>query len=240
MNLSIRKISAIFELKIQSMFTNMSIMVAPILSIGFVLLMKIAMPSAVATGAYLLGMGLSFNNIMGGIMMGSYPLSEEKEKNTLRVLMTSSVSSVEFIIGSILPSLLITVIINIVLIPIAGVPVGKIDWPIYLLYTTVTALISIIIGYVIGIYSNSQMQAGNLSMPIMLLFTLTPMFQSFNKTIENIMSFTYPGMLNDFVLHSMTNNYNINFKDVSVLVIWLIVCLGIFIYAYSKNGLDSE
>lgn len=240
MNLSIRKISAIFELKIQSMFTNMSIMMAPILSIGFVLLMKIAMPGAVATGAYLLGMGLSFNNIMGGIMMGSYPLSEEKEKNTLRVLMTSSVSSMEFIIGSILPSLLITVIINIVLIPIAGVPVGKIDWPIYLLYTTVTALISIIIGYVIGIYSNSQMQAGNLSMPIMLLFTLTPMFQSFNKTIGNIMSFTYPGMLNNFVLHSMTSNYNINFKDISVLVIWLIVCLGIFIYAYSKNGLDSE
>jgi len=83
MSLSMRKINAIFKLKMKSVFTNMSIMIAPLMAVGYVLVMKLVMPNNTWRGAYLLGFGILFNVIMGGIMMGSYPLAEEKE-NTQR------------------------------------------------------------------------------------------------------------------------------------------------------------
>lgn len=240
MSLSLRKINAILQLKLQSIITNVSIMVAPLLAIGFVLIMKISMPKAVMTGAFLLGFGVLFNAIMGGIMMGSYPLAEEKEKNTLRVLMTSSVNGAEFVIGSIIPSILIIVIVNVILVPVAGIPMNKIDWPIYMIYTTLCGLISILIGYIIGIYSKNQMQAGNISMPILLTFTMTPMFQMINKTIAQITSFTYSGTFINFINDMLTKNYSPNIKDIAVLAAWTILSILIFIYAYTKHGLDSE
>lgn len=215
-------------------------MVAPILAIGFVLIMKLSMPKMVATGAFLLGFGVLFNAIMGGIMMGSYPLAEEKEKNTLRVLMTSSVNGAEFIIGSILPSILIIFIINIILVPVAGIPINKIEWPIYLIYTTLSGLISILIGYIVGIYSKNQMQAGNLSMPILLIFTMTPMFQMINKTVAHIASFTYSGTIIDFINDMLLKGYSLNFKNIAILSVWTIAGIVFFIYAYTKHGLDSE
>ncbi|WP_125588217.1 ABC transporter permease [Companilactobacillus jidongensis] len=240
MNLSLRKINAIFQLKLQSIITNVSIMVAPMLAVGFVLIMKISMPKEVMTGAFLLGFGVLFNAIMGGIMTGSYPLAEEKEKNTLRVLMTSSVNGAEFIIGSIIPSIIMIIIVNIILVPIAGVSMDKINWPIYLIYTTLSGFISILIGYIIGIYSKNQMQAGNLSMPILLIFTMTPMFQMINKTIQNIASYTYSGTIINFINNMLTIKYTVDFKDITVLMTWLILSIIVFIYAYSKHGLDSE
>ncbi len=215
-------------------------MVAPMLAVGFVLIMKISMPKEVMTGAFLLGFGVLFNAIMGGIMTGSYPLAEEKEKNTLRVLMTSSVNGAEFIIGSIIPSIIMIIIVNIILVPIAGVSMDKINWPIYLIYTTLSGFISILIGYIIGIYSKNQMQAGNLSMPILLIFTMTPMFQMINKTIQNIASYTYSGTIINFINNMLTIKYTVDFKDITVLMTWLILSIIVFIYAYSKHGLDSE
>ncbi|WP_057766852.1 ABC transporter permease [Companilactobacillus tucceti] len=240
MNLSIRKINAILQLKLQSIITNLSIMVAPLLAIGFVLIMKMSMPKAVMTGAFLLSFGALFNSIMGGIMMGSYPLAEEKEKNTLRVLMTSSVNGAEFIIGSIIPSILMIILVNIILVPIAGIAMNKVNWPIYIIYTTLSGFISIMIGYIVGIYSKNQMQAGNISMPILLIFTMTPMFQMINKTIANIASFTYSGTIINFINDMITKKYSPSFKDITVLTIWTVLSVLIFIYAYTKHGLDSE
>jgi len=239
MSLSMRKINAIFKLKMKSVFTNMSIMIAPLMAVGYVLVMKLVMPNNTWRGAYLLGFGILFNVIMGGIMMGSYPLAEEKEKNTLRVLMTSSVNGAEFLIGSILPSIILITIVDIILIPISGVPFSKISWASYLIYTTASGLVSLLIGYVIGIYSKSQMQASNISMPFILIFSFTPVFRAANKTLEHIMSYTYSGVITEFVTKMLMGTYKFDVKNAVVMLAWLLVCLVIFIYAYSKHGLDS-
>ncbi|MQS53506.1 ABC transporter permease [Companilactobacillus mishanensis] len=241
MNLSIRKINAIFKLKTQSIFTNMSIMVAPLMAIGYVLIMKLVMPDTGFTGAYLLGFGVLFNVILGGIMMGSYPLSEEKEKNTLRVLMTSSVNGMEFLIGSLLPSIILIVVVNIILVPISSISISKISWGPYLLFTTLGGLISLLLGYVIGIYSKSQMQSSNISMPFIVLLTFTPVFQAANKSLAHIMSYTYSGVITEFISKMLTSGiYNFDVKNIVVMVSWFIICLVVFVYAYSKHGLDYE
>ena len=50
---------------------------------------------------------------MTGIYCVAASLAEEKEKHTLRTLMTSSVNGLEFFIGSLLPALLLLMIVNV-------------------------------------------------------------------------------------------------------------------------------
>lgn len=249
MKLSLRKIDAIFLMKLQAIMKNMSIMVAPIMAIAFVLIMKFLMPD-VNTNArgivfskdvFLLSFGLLFNNIMGGMMMSSHPLAEEKEKNTLRVLMTSSVNSVEFFIGSMLPSLLIMFVVNLLLIPISGASLTQIQLPAYLFITTISSLISILIGYIIGINSKNQAQSSLLGMPIMLALTMVPMFRAFNPTLGEINGYIYSGVLAQFTGAVFSaESYQWNSKDIFVLFAWVVICFGLFVYAYKKNGLDGE
>ncbi|MBP1040003.1 ABC transporter permease [Vagococcus sp. BWB3-3] len=247
MSFSMQKFIAVFQMKFSAIIKNRNIIVAPLMAIGFVLLMGLLMPDeamdhemGLNKAGFLLSFGLSFNIIMGGIMMASYPLAEEKEKKTLRVLMTSSVSSLEFFLASILPSLLIMTIVNVALIPAANVSFSAIPVVTYLLVTTICGAISLMIGLVIGISAKDQMQAGIAGMPIMLILTLLPMFSIFNETLGTIGSFTYPGVLNNFVQATLFGTgFQWGFKELFVLLAWVIISAGVFMYAYRKNGLDE-
>lgn len=246
MSFSMQKFTAIFQMKLSAILKNRTIIVAPLMSLGFVILMGAIMPHTpseemgMTGGGFLLGFGLSFNIIMGGIMMSSYPLAEEKEKKTLRVLMTSSVTNLEFFLASLLPSLLIMTLVNMLLIPAAKVSFSDIPLVTYLLMTTICGTISLIIGFIIGLSAKDQMQAGIAGMPIMLILTMLPNFVVFNQTISSIASFTYPGVLNKFVQSALMGiPYEWNLKDTLVLLTWLVVSTVIFMYTYKKNGLDD-
>lgn len=173
--------------------------------------------------------------------MSSSPIAEEKEKHTLRVLMTSSVKGGEYFIGSMIPILVILVVTNILLIPASGVSFSDIPIPTYLVITTAASLISIIIGYIIGVYAKNQAQASIVSTPILILLTSTPVLKMFNEDLGNILNFTYGGVLANLA-DTLTPyaEYQWNVMDTSVLLIWLAASLGLFIYMYKKNGLDSD
>lgn len=191
-------------------------------------------------GAYLLSFGLLFNTVMGGIMMCSGSLAEEKEKHTLRVLMTASVSGLDFFIGSALPVLVIIEVVNVLMIPIAGVTWSVIPWGSFLLISTICALISMLLGYMTGILSKNQTQAGIVSMPLLLIFTMLPFFRVLNHTLEMLTNLTYSGILTRLVDQTLGQGYHWDFQDIAVLLIWLVIGMGLFLYAYRRNGLDSD
>ena len=191
-------------------------------------------------GAYLLSFGLLFNTVMGGIMMCSGPLAEEKEKHTLRVLMTASVRGLDFFIGSALPVLVIIEVVNVLMIPIAGVTWSVIPWGSFLLISTICALVSMLLGYMTGILSKNQTQAGIVSMPLLLIFTMLPFFRVLNHTLEMLANLTYSGILTRLVDQTLGQGYHWDFQDIAVLLIWLVIGMGLFLYAYRRNGLDSD
>ena len=65
------------------------------------------------------------NTSMTGIYCVAASLAEEKEKHTLRTLMTSSVNGLEFFIGSLLPALLLLMIVNVLCVFLAGVSLPR-------------------------------------------------------------------------------------------------------------------
>ncbi|MDZ5781923.1 ABC transporter permease subunit [Marinococcus luteus] len=249
MSLSFRKISAVLQLKLRLILSNMSIIFTPIFAIIFVVVMRNLMPEveagetgmAFSTEGFLLSFGLIFNIAIAGISMSSSPIAEEKEKHTLRVLMTSSVRGPEYFIGSMIPILVILVATNILLVPASGVSLGDVPLLTYLVITTLASLISIVIGFIIGVFAKNQAQATLVSTPILVLFTSTPVLKVFNETFADILKYTYSGVLaNLSETLSSTAEYQWNITDTSVLLGWLFLMLGIFMYVYKKNGLDSE
>jgi ABC-2 type transport system permease protein len=246
--ISIRKIKAIIGMKFQTLLSNTSVMLGPILALGFVFAIKNIMPDldvnkegiSFSTNAFVLSFGIIFNIAIAGISMSSSPLAEEKEKNTLRVLMTSSVNGLEYLIGTLLPPLFILILVNILMIPVSGSSFEEVQFGSYLLMTTVASLISLLIGYIIGILTKNQTQTSLYTMPITLLLTSVPAVKLFKEDLSEILDYTYTGVLTNFAnsIFSETG-YQWNLTDISVLFGWFIICLVIFVYAYKKNGLDS-
>lgn len=247
MNLSLRKVNAIIGLKFQTLISNMSIILTPAFAIAFVVVMRYLMPEVdvdqagmfFSTGAFLLSFGLIFNIAIAGISMSSSPLAEEKEKNTLRVLMTSSVNGVEYLVGSIIPPLIILTITNMLLIPVSGMAYSDVPLLSFFIMTTIASFISLLIGYVVGIFSQNQAQSALLSMPVSLIFTSVPLITFLQVEWSYLVDYIYTGVLTNFVSTLISEGqYQWSLFDAVVLLSWLVLATVVFVLAYKRNGLD--
>ncbi|MGX7419909.1 ABC transporter permease [Carnobacterium gallinarum] len=249
MSISMRKVNALFMMKLQMILKNFAIMIGPLMAIGFVLIFNQIMPTQSiadlkAEGAeFMVGFyfqfGVMFNVLMTGIMASSIPLAEEKEKNTLRVLMTSSVNALEFFLGSLLPVLVLMIVINILLLPISGMT--GINIPIYILVTTIASFITIIIGSLIGLISKDQKATSLISTPIMLVLMMLPMFAGMNSTLQDFSKFFYTGSMNEILINLVLDKpTSVSIFNSIILAVWLVSSLVIFVHYYRKNGLDRD
>ncbi|WP_257391450.1 ABC transporter permease [Cytobacillus gottheilii] len=247
MSVSARKVKAIIGMKFQTLINNLGVILGPVFAIGFAIVMKNIMPDlnvneeglSFSTSAFVLSFGVVFNIAIAGISMSSSPLAEEKEKNTLRVLMTSSVNGLEYLIGTLIPPLVILVLANLIMIPVSGISFTELPFASYFIITTVASFISLLIGYIVGIFSKNQAQTSLISLPITLILTSVPVLKVLQQDLAEVLNYTYTGVLTNYVNSLFSEGgYQWNTTDIGVLFGWLIVSLGIFIYAYKKNGLD--
>lgn len=242
MTTSLRKIHAIFNLKTTLLLTNTNVMVAPGLAMGMVVIMRLLFSHKLSPNfntGFLMGFGLLFNIVMGGIMMTSGPLAEEKEKHTLRVLMTSSVTGLDYFIGSLCPPFLILMFTNLLIIPLAGANFQQVPLGSYLVITAITTVISLLLGSLVGLWSHNQTQASLLSLPLILIFTMAPSFQLLNSTLKHVVRYLYAGTVTQLADGIAANNFQWHGFDILVLGLWLGLSLVAVLLAYRKNGLDA-
>ena len=137
-----------------------------------------------------------FVNLFAAMYIGMAPLtsiaaviSEEKEKNTLRVLIMSNVRPCEYLLG-IGSYVWLACMTGSLVICISG----HYDRKTGLLFMGIMAvgiLISLLIGAVIGIGSRTQMMATSITVPVMMIFSFLPMLSLFNGTVAKIARFVY-------------------------------------------------
>ena len=244
-----KKTVAIIKLKLKMLMNNTAALTGPLMAVGMTVVMKFLYTS-LADGDLevmdsLMGMalnfGLAFNIGMGTIMMTALPLAEDKEKYTLRALMTSSVNGKQFFIGSIIPPFVISVIINYVLVFISGVNIANVDFVIFSIVTITGTLISCMIGLLIGIIAKSQVNANNIMTPFIMILSLIPTFATLNTSIAAFSDFLYTGitsnMINSFVVGEV---FNLQIQQIIILVVSVVLFTFLFMYFYKKNGLESD
>lgn len=247
MSNTLKHVNAITGLKFQTILSNLSMMSNPIIALMIVIVFRRVMANlpqvsgAFRVDAFLLGLGLIMNIVSGGLMISSTSIAEEKEKHTLRAMMTSSVKSNEYLIGSLIPTFMIIMIVNLLLIPASGVSYSAIHIPTFLLITAGGTLISIILGFIVGIVTKDQTQSGVISTPILLVFTMLPQLRFFSETINKVSSYTYSGVISSYVDGIFSKEgYILNTQDILTMAVWFIIGIVIFIVAYKKNGMESD
>ena len=182
---------------------------------------------------------LFFTKLFSIMYIGMAPLtsvasiiSEEKEKNTLRVLTMANVKPWQYLVG-------VGFYVWIICMLGAGVMasgIKKEDIPFYLLIMAVGFVISILAGACIGILSRNQMTATSIVMPVMLVFGFSPMLAMFNESIEKVARFAYTQQLRK-LMDDMTPG-GINADGACILAVNAMLMVVLFFIAFRKKGLE--
>ena len=247
MNISDRKVSAIVWAKSRAL-TDKNVIIAPLMILGLTLGMRY-LYGAMVEGetlspsllAMVLNLGLTMNITMTGMFVTSAGLAEEKEKHTLRALMTSSVNGLEFFLGSLIPPFLETQAVSILLIPVSGLSLAQINLVQYFLVTSIASITSCILGMIVGIFAKNQMSASTLTSPLIFVFMLIPVFGNMLPMFKSMSRFLFTGVVSNLI-SSYANGmaYSLGVLDVTVLLGEIILAAGIFVMCYRRNGYEVE
>lgn len=249
MKISARKLRAVAKLKFKMVLNNSSALMGPIMAIGMVVIMKFFYGSMSKGNpeqlSYMYGMalnlGLVMNISLGGIMLTCLPLAEEKEKNTLRSLMTSSVNGLEYFFGSLITPMIIMVVTNVIAVLISGVDRSQLNWGTYLLLTTIASLLSCILGMLLAIFSKSQMAANAYLTPVGIVLALLPIFGAANESLGNVSKFIYTGVVSEMVKsYGAGQSFTLETQTLVVFVSQTILIMGLFIFFYKRNGYETD
>lgn len=183
-----------------------------------------------------------FVNLFATMYIGMAPLTsmaaiiaEEKEKNTLRVLMMSNVKPYEYLLG-------VGIYVWISCMVGAGVIciAGNYDLrtsSVFMVIMAVGILASLLMGAAIGTWSKNQMMATSVTVPVMMVFAFVPMLSLFNTTIEKIAKFIYSEQISRML--NQVGDLRIEMSDICIMVINMLLFVGLFTFAYKKVGLDA-
>lgn len=182
-----------------------------------------------------------FVNLFAAMFVGMAPLtsmaaviSEEKEANTLKVLVMSDVKPQEYLIG-IGGYILIMCMLGAAVICAAGNYAFK-EAVLFMCIMTAGILVSLLIGAAIGVLCKTQMAATSVTVPVMMIFSFLPMLSMFNDSIEKIARFTYTEQISRML--GNIGNLQIDIKNIGIIAANMLVFILLFFISYRKNRLS--
>lgn len=205
----------------------------PILMLFFVfpcisLVMGQAMKAEAGVQEIFLSIFATMHCVFTPIATSATMIAEEKETNTLRVLILSNVSLREYILslGSfILAADLITACAF--LIQTGG---GAADILQFLLSSALGCLISIVVGVCAGLYAKNAGAATGLAVPLGMVFSFLPMMAHFNSGLMTFSQFIF-GQQVSFLLSGKA----ITFQGAIVLLVNIAVFAVLSTFLYRKT-----
>lgn len=227
-----RNVGVILKKQMKDTFKNITVLIQFVMFPAMTLIMEKAVQIP--------GMEENFFVKLFAVMfMGMAPLtsvasiiSEEKEKNTLRVLMMANVKSWEYLAG-------VGIYVWTLCMAGAGVmstclPVEQI--PFFLGVMAMGIAISVAVGACIGIFSSNQRTATSLFMPVMMVLSFAPMLAMFNDKIEKAARIFYTQQIRN-LMNQMTVD-GIRKETVLIVAVNALLAIVLFFAAFKRKGLE--
>lgn len=161
-------------------------------------------------------------------------LSEEKEKNTLRVLIMSNVKTHEYLLG-IGSYVWFACMLGGLIICAAG----RYDLQTSLAFMSIMAigiLTSLLIGAIIGVWSKTQMMATSITVPVMMIFSFVPMLSLFNSTIEKIARVIYSEQISRML--NQIDSLQLTIENMGVIGLNILIAAILFIIIFKNCKLS--
>ena len=233
--MNLRKIRAIFWKQIKVTLKNKAVLIQflmfPILGI----IMEMSTDIEGLADNYFIMLFATMYIGMAPLTSIAAIISEEKESNTLRVLIMSNVKANEYLVG-------------VGSYVVGACSVGAIIFGVTAGYTGVTLLIFILImmvgiilstllGSVIGIGSKNQMASTSIVVPVMIVFSFLPMISMFNETIAKVSKYTYTQQIN--TLLSQVEHLNLKNENALIIAVNMLIFLSLFGYVYGRSRFNA-
>lgn len=161
-------------------------------------------------------------------------ISEEKEKNTLRVLMMSNVRPAEYLIG-VGAYVFVMCSAGMAVFAAAGGYSGT-GLVRFIAVMSAGIILSELTGAVIGVFSRNQMTATSVTVPVMMIFSFLPMLSMFNDTVRNAARITYSQQISDLINGIGTSG--ISAESVIVIAVNAVIAAALFMIVYRRKGLE--
>ena len=231
MSIGIRKISAILEKQIKDTLKNKEVLIQFLMFPIMALIMENTIHIPGMPEGFFVKLFSSMYIGMAPLTAMSAVVSEEKEKNTLRVLLMSDVKAGEYLlgIGSYVWS---ACMIGSILLAVAGGFKGK-ELAVYLGIMCIGILISLLAGAAIGIMSRTQMAATSITVPVMMVFSFLPMIGMFNEGVKKLADLTYSGQI--YMWLQKIGDLQLTIKNWTVVLVNLMIAVICFVMAYRKS-----
>ena len=229
-----RNIYAVFMKQVRDTFKNYAVLVQLLIfPVMAVILESIVVIENMPPHFFMKLFSVMFVGMAPLISMSSI-MSEEKEKNTLRALMMSNVTPVQYLAGTGF-FLWLVCMAGSLIFGICGEYRGR-ELALFMLIMSAGIIISLIIGAVIGMWCANQSSAASISTPVMMIFSFVPMLAGFNDTIKKAADILYSQQM-QLMINDIGNAGKP--KGMIILAINLAIAAAVFIFAYKKRGLDK-
>lgn len=226
-------VSAIFCKQVKDVLKNTEVLILFIIYPVVALVMTSAMSSTIGQELFFVSIFGTMHCVFAPIVTTATIISEEKEKNTLRALLMSSVNPLEYLLsigGFILICTLVTGSSFIFIGGYSGIDAVKL-----LIFMSIGCILSIVLGMIIGVYAKNMMSANGIAVPLGVLFGFLPMLSAFNEPIKRIADFTFGQQISNLI----GNVNDVSVKGLIILLVNLILFMIAFFMVFRKNKLDD-
>lgn len=229
-----RKVDAVFMKQLKETLKNKTILIQFLMFPVMVVIMENAIKIENMPEHFFVKLFAVMFVGMAPLTCMSSIISEEKEKNTLRVLMMSNVRPFQYLIG---------IGFYVWLMCMAGAAVFAVcggyegmDFCVFMLIMAMGILLSGLTGAVIGVFSKNQMSATSITVPVMMVFSFLPMLSMFNESIEKVARITYSQQMS--ILINGLGSTDVKAESVIVIAVNFAVMVALFAAAFKKKGLE--
>ncbi|SEP72336.1 ABC-2 type transport system permease protein [Streptococcus equinus] len=230
------KFKALLWLRRKIIISNKVILLQVLMPIGLTFLYKFMIDNQsevqgdLGVPYLMICLSLAFVLAIGGPVLTV--MAEEKEKNTLKVLILSGVHFFEYIMSTIFLPLIISALYIVILPIILDVHIENLLS--YVVVCSLTIIAILLLYILLGLLAKSQVMAQTFAVPTMLVSAFLPMLSSMNETISKVVDYSYVGLFTKLFTQWESFSWNKSILQLSSLLIWIVFLL-IFITAASKE-----
>jgi ABC-2 type transport system permease protein len=181
-----------------------------------------------------------FATLFATMFVGMAPLastaaviSEEKEKNTLRVLIMSNVKPMEYLLAIAIYTFLMCLLGTFVFAVVCGYTGATLLR--FVLAMICGIIASLLVGAAIGVRAPNQMAASSLTVVFSLIFSFVPMIAIFNPALEKISRILYTQQVNYLTMDLSAGNFT--WDRFAIIGINMVIFAAAFVVSYKKGNL---
>lgn len=232
MNIQLYKIIALCKKDIKDLRRNSSVVLMACLSLFFTVLYRFMnLGGEQLPAEFVLSIGVLMNISMLPIAVMSMIIAEEKEKFTLRTLMLSNVSAMDFLVSKAIVIFVLSQSVSVISYMVVGsiFPFGT-----FFGITALTCVCMLLFGAIVGIISKNQMSTGVASTPLTMIMLIPAIFGQADEEIAKIAQF-----IPTYAMLELFKGTDRSVFYLLVIACWIIIAAVLFTVVYQKKRLDA-